>query len=252
MDMKDPPEGNATDLASLLGISPRKVRLLTEKNIMVKIRRGIYDLRKSIRGYYLSVLTPDPESPDMRPEARPDTVSSSELADLLGLSSRWIQKLTADGVITKSENGYSLSKSVQQYCDYLRNGAKSNQPELDAANLRLVQAKADTAEISVSILLGDTVRLDMVEKVWGNLVTIFRSRVLAMPWKLAPVLAKMDDPAEIEAAMMEEVKDGLDELSAFDPEEVIDRSVPEDTGDDGPAADPDGVGMGGREQETFQ
>jgi len=246
MNLKDTPEGNAAELASLLGISPRKVRILAEKNIVVKIRRGIYDLRRSIRAYYQATIVQDSRATD-KPGSptKPDTVSSSDLADLLGLSPRRVQQLTADGVMTKADSGYPLSESIQQYCDYLKNGAKSNQPELDAANLRLVQAKADKAEISVSILLGDTVRLDMVEKVWGNLVTIFRSRILTMPWKLAPVLAKMDDPAEIEAVVMEEVKEGLGELAEFDPEEVIDRSVPEDTEDDGTASDPDGVGVGG-------
>ena len=44
-------EVNIQTLASCLGISQRMVRQLVEDNVIVRIRRGLYDLEHSIQGY---------------------------------------------------------------------------------------------------------------------------------------------------------------------------------------------------------
>ena len=42
----------ATDvLANCLGITPRRVQLLAKQGAVVKLRRGVYDLEKSVRSY---------------------------------------------------------------------------------------------------------------------------------------------------------------------------------------------------------
>ena len=46
------PEGNAEDLAGLLGISSRQIRDMARKGLLAKVRRGVYDLRESVKTYY--------------------------------------------------------------------------------------------------------------------------------------------------------------------------------------------------------
>lgn len=239
---KGPPEGSAADLASLLGISDRTVRELARKDVFVKLRRGVYDLRESIRAYYEAELAKVVGTDDA---GGPDSINSSSLADLLGLTPRWIQKLSADGVLSKDGDRYDLSTAVQEYCEYLRGGAKSNQDELDIETLRLTRAKADKAEIAVELLVGTTASMDAVEQVWGDMVTVFRSKMLGLPGKMAPLLTGKKDPAEVQSLLMEEIVNGLTELASFDPTEVVDKALPEDPDDDGSSSDVDGVGMGG-------
>jgi phage terminase Nu1 subunit (DNA packaging protein) len=241
------PEGSAEDLADLLGVTSRQIREMAKKGFLVKIRRGVYDLRESVKAYYDQRQGKAPSSNVVEngdPLAR--SVSSSELADLLGISPRWVQKLTVDGTLKKNaEDRYGLAEAVQGYCEYLRGATKSNQGDLDAETLRLTRAKADKAEISVEMLLGETVRIEAVGQMWGDLVTVFRSRMLGLPNKMAAILALKEDPAEIRNLIMEEVRDALEDLARFDPEDVVERALPEDPEDDESPSETDGIGMGG-------
>ncbi len=238
------PEGNAEDLAGLLGISSRQIRDMARKGLLAKVRRGVYDLRESVRTYYERKM--EEVSPLDSGDLFSKNLSSSDLADLLGISPRWVQKLTAEGTLKKNpEDRYDLAQAVQGYCEYLRGTSKSNQGDLDAETLRLTRAKADKAEISVEMLLGETVRIEAVGQIWGDLVTAFRSRMLGLPNKMAAILALKEDPAEIRDLIMEEVRDALEDLARFDPEDVVERALPEDPEDDEPSSEPDGIGMGG-------
>ena len=238
------PEGNAEDLAGLLGISSRQIRDMARKGLLAKVRRGVYDLRESVKTYYERKM--EEVSPLDSGDLFSKNLSSSDLADLLGISPRWVQKLTADGTLKKNpEDKYNLAQAVQGYCEYLRGTSKSNQGDLDAETLRLTRAKADKAEISVEMLLGETVRIEAVGQIWGDLVTVFRSRMLGLPNKMAAILALKEDPAEIRDLIMEEVRDALEDLARFDPEDVVERALPEDPEDDEPSSEPDGIGMGG-------
>lgn len=62
------------------------------------------------------------------------TVKTEDLAVLLGLSPRRIQQLAESGVIERAERGlYLLEKSVQGYCQFLAEAAKSK--PIDAETL---------------------------------------------------------------------------------------------------------------------
>ncbi len=237
-------EGGVKDLAAILGITERSVQKFAAQGLFRKVRRGVYDLQESVKTYY------ENEGKEVSSSDSGDlfskNLSSSDLADLLGISPRWVQKLTADGTLKKNpEDRYDLAQAVQGYCEYLRGATKSNQGDLDAETLRLTRAKADKAEISVEMLLGETVRIEAVGQIWGDLVTVFRSRMLGLPNKMAAILALKEDPAEIRDLIMEEVRDALEDLARFDPEDVVERALPEDPEDDEPSPEPDGIGMGG-------
>ena len=95
-------------------------------------------------------------------------MSAPALADILGLSARRVQQLGSEGILSKDGEGYPLSGAIQEYCEYLRGGARSNQDELDVETLRLTRAKADKAEIAVELLVGTTASMDAVEQVVGG------------------------------------------------------------------------------------
>lgn len=44
-------EISTEQLANCLGITPRRVQLLAKEGVVVKLRRGVYELEKSVQGY---------------------------------------------------------------------------------------------------------------------------------------------------------------------------------------------------------
>ena len=57
----------ATDvLANCLGITPRRVQLLAKQGAVVKLRRGVYDLEKSVRSYITYKLESLEESQEQK------------------------------------------------------------------------------------------------------------------------------------------------------------------------------------------
>lgn len=251
MKKDDTFEGTTQDLARLLGITPRTVQKLTRKGIFKRISRGVYDLGTCARAYFeyeraqeVPITAVLPNSPvEFIKKVK---VSAAELGEILEITARWVQKLASRGVFVKDADGerYSFLEALRSYHEYLRNNSRSNQDDIDIETLRLTRAKADKAEIAVEILKGETAKIETVMQIWGDLITIFRSRMLGMPNKLASTLAHIDDPAEIQALVMEEVRDALGELAAVNTDDLVEKALQDDLEDDSSTSEPDGITVG--------
>ena len=75
-------------------------------------------------------------------------------------------------------------------------------------------AAAELKEIQLAEKRGELVPIEAVQAKWTDECVAMRSRLLAMPGRLAGRLAIMSDPAEVEAAIAEEVRGALSELTA--------------------------------------
>lgn len=78
---------------------------------------------------------------------------------------------------------------------------------------RLVKVNRETKELKLAELRGELVRKDVVQKTMEKIVGAFKSRVLALPKRLAPLLVARSQVVEIEALLEKEVHDALRELS---------------------------------------
>ncbi len=165
----------------------------------------------------------------------PELVTKKDLCQILGLSSRRIEQLVSDGVITREGHPakYNLVDAVQAYIGQLKTAASKRKqkenPELEKDKLegeaRIKQAKAEMAELELKELQGELHRAEDVEAITTDHVLYFRSMLMALPGKLAVDLAGTHTAAEQSARVKQEVNFVLDQLAdyKYDPEEYAKR-----------------------------
>ena len=177
----------------------------------------------------------------------------STIAKLLNLTERRVQQLAKEGVVVRDGKGkYDLVGSVRGYIKYLqdRSLGKDLAPiDSHIEKARLLRAQADKTELEVKALQKNLLPVTQIRMSWMMMLSSFRSRMLSIPAKTAHLLAPIDDNAEIERILREQIYEGLTELSDYDPEKFIgaDQGMPEGTGT---TTETDGVGMGGSVQEA--
>ncbi|MBI1265431.1 MAG: hypothetical protein GC187_11935 [Alphaproteobacteria bacterium] len=135
----------------------------------------------------------DPDILDLIGELPPsdvETISEAALADLLGITSRHVRNLAADGVARKAGPGrYELRASVRAYAESLRakasrGRAKADDPELRAERLRLAAAQAEKVELSNARTRGELLSARDVESAWAGVLREVRAAMLAIPGRV--------------------------------------------------------------------
>lgn len=188
-----------------------------------------------------------------------NTQPISVITSLLDISERRVQQLSKAGVIPKAARGrYELIGSVRGYIRHLRD--LNIKDGIDAADYgveraRLVKAKADLAEMEASQMRGDLLPAADVTVAWTEIVALMRSRLLALPDKIAPVVHETTSIAQAKDVIKKAIYEILTEIAATDVE-ITPRSDgdagAEENSDDGPegrraATGPDGEPVGGSE-----
>lgn len=168
-------------------------------------------------------------------EVTPETTCGpTPLAVMFSLTAMRVQQLATDGVVVRKGRGkYALIDSVRNYVAYLRSKPK-NQHDGDPNTAegkgyefhraRLTQAKADIAEIEAELLKGQSHDAAAVAKVWGDMITNARTKLLAMPTKLAAQLEGLTI-AERQDALRDAINAALSELADYRPEVVTGEYV---------------------------
>lgn len=166
------------------------------------------------------------------------------IAKLLDLSERRIQQLSREGVIPKATRGqYDLVGSVRGYVRYLRDQAVSAQagaPDYAAERARYIRARADLAEMEASQRRGALIAVDDIEAAWIKVLTLLRTRVLALPDRLAPQVHSVSSLVETRALLGASLREALEDLANSDVQPDTDDETgtdPEDSGLIGPAPD---------------
>lgn len=148
--------------------------------------------------------------------------STSELAEVLGLSDRRIRQLEKEGVISKISRGkYNLPQAVQQYINWIKSQATAKSEEefdLKKEKTLLTRAQRQRVELELQIMRGELHRSEDVKRVMNDMLGAFRARCLAIPSKAAPRLQGQTDLAVIQDVLKKEVYEALVELSEYDPE----------------------------------
>lgn len=111
------------------------------------------------------------------------------------------------GQIDARTPGYRLSDVVKALT-----GA-AQESRFDAARARKAEADARLAELAAAKACGTVVEIEAVAEIVGAELSTVRSRLLAMPAKLAPRLAAAGDARACQALVAEEVDAALTELS---------------------------------------
>lgn len=149
-----------------------------------------------------------------------ELVTTKKLAAILGITPRRIQQLSGppDNVFRKISRGkFDLSDSIQKYISYQieleRRKYKKNDMDINEARRRKEIAEAELKEIELERQKGDLLPKNEVILTWQKILSVLRSRLLAMPAKLAPILMGLSTISEIKNELNIEIRNMLEELS---------------------------------------
>ena len=145
-------------------------------------------------------------------------VNSTELAVILGLTSRRIRQLGQDGIIaTNSPGRYPLPDSVQNYIRFMTKEKPMNKADEEklTAEAGIKKGKAIITMLQAKELQGQMHRAEDVASMTEDLVYTIRSTLLALPGRLAVDAAAISDPAEMSELVRREVNSIMEELSQY-------------------------------------
>lgn len=154
------------------------------------------------------------------------TVSSAVLADLLGVSDRRVRQLASEGIFTRVSKGrYNLPDSIKTYLNMLKmekdimNSQTTGELDLEQERAIKVRVERHQAEIKLALMRGEIHKAIDVEQVMVDMLTSFRTRLLNIPPKLAPILADKNDKVIIQEIITNEIIEVLYELKNYNPED---------------------------------
>lgn len=173
------------------------------------------------------------------------TVSATVLGNILGVGDRMIRRLAEEGILKKNSHGkYLLLSSVKNYILTIKVSKSAegmNHSLDDSLDLKTEQAshehlKKQITDLRLQVLQGKMHKSEDVERVITDMFAKFKSKMEAMPAKLARRL-EGKNKTEIQEILQSEINSALQELSDYNPadycsDECIDIDINEDISDD--------------------
>ena len=150
--------------------------------------------------------------------AKLTTYPIATISKLLDLSPRRIRQLVDEGVIPREERGrYALVPAVRGYITFLRERAVNadvGSDELGRHRARKLKAEAEQAEMKSGEMRGDLLPKSEVHIAVTASFGRVRSKLLALPSKMAPLTTAAKNTAEAQAMLKDVVHEALSELAA--------------------------------------
>jgi hypothetical protein len=104
-------------------------------------------------------------------------------------------------------------------------GSEDAKADYDAEKARLTRAKRISAELDLAVKSGQLHRAAEVEGVMTDMLATFRTRVLALPARVAPLVLGKEELAEVKGTMQKYVKEVLEELSDYEPKKFAPKGA---------------------------
>jgi hypothetical protein len=142
------------------------------------------------------------------------------VARFLDLTERRIRQLKDQNIIAEY-NGtpglYELIPTAHAYINYLRkrNPESAEAIDYNTERAKLIRAKRQNEEFDLGVKEGNLHTSEDIEAVMMDMLINFKSRLMAIPSKLSPVLSKKTDKAEIHRILKDSVDEALNELADF-------------------------------------
>jgi len=115
--------------------------------------------------------------------------------------------------------GVVLRRPLRGYVRYLRDQvakAQAGAPDYAAERARFIRARADLAEMEAEEKRGAVIAVEDVEAAWIAVLALLRTRLLALPDRLAPQLHGAATPAAVRDVLRSAVREALEELAETD------------------------------------
>lgn len=141
------------------------------------------------------------------------------MAKILDLSERRVRQLRDENIIKEYPNAeglYDLMPTLHSYINYLRKSNPDSDVDYVTERAKLMRAKRINEEFDLKIKEGKLHDSEIVETILSAMMINFKSRLMAIPSKLSPVLSKKTDKAEIYKILKSSIDEALYEISSFD------------------------------------
>lgn len=161
-------------------------------------------------------------------------VNQKELAAILGITDRRVRQLKNEfGLFVrgmtaeKKTKNYCLEKCVPEYINYkleaeVQQGTSYNKEKEQAEH---EQIKKKISILKLRKLKRELHEADDVEEFLTDMLVNFKSRLLSVPQKVAPLIVSEDDVNVILDILEREIFQALEELSEYDPLKIDKEST---------------------------
>ena len=138
-------------------------------------------------------------------------ISQTELAGILGMSTRQVRNLEAAGM-PKEPKGYPVPAAVRWYVTQKVSEAESRAPaDLDEARLRLETAKAQLKEFEVAQRRGELMTVAEFDRHLGDAFARVSAQLATLPTRAAPLVAglRADEALAVLDKVVREIREEL-------------------------------------------
>lgn len=164
-------------------------------------------------------------------------VNQKQLAYYLGISTRRVRDLRAEGLFKKTSGrvaGYDLARCIQEYIEYKINAEVGRRAY---ASKEEVQIKHEEVKREISILKLRQMRRELheaadVEEFLSEMLLRFRNRLLAVSPRVAMKISGETDISRLTEIIQNEMLATLEELSEYDADEIDKTDIREFDDDD--------------------
>lgn len=135
------------------------------------------------------------------------------------MTERNVRLLRDKGVLTEYKPGlYDLQTVTVQYINFLRkkNPEAEDKVDYNTERAKLVRAKRESEELELQVRKNELHTTEDIEKALTDMLVNFRTKLMAIPAKLSPIMAKKKDQTEIFNLMKAAIDETLEELADFD------------------------------------
>lgn len=145
--------------------------------------------------------------------------TAAAVARRLDMTERNVRLLRDKGILTEYRQGlYDLQTVTVQYINFLRqkNPEVEDKVDYNTERAKLVRAKRESEELELQVRKNELHTTEDIEKALTDILVNFRTKLMAIPAKLSPIMAKKKDQTEIFKLMKAAIDETLEELSDFD------------------------------------
>lgn len=152
------------------------------------------------------------------------TVSAAVLGNIFGVTDRRIRQMAEEGIIVRAAKGrYNLVDSLKNYILSLKLAVDSNDSDNPDGELNFEEEKVlhervkrHISEMKLQTMKGELHKADDVRHVMTDMLSSFKTRMMNIPAKVAPVLEDRD-AGYIKERLTSEVTEALNELKDYNP-----------------------------------
>jgi phage terminase Nu1 subunit (DNA packaging protein) len=143
-------------------------------------------------------------------------VTTSDLANILGVTERRIGQLVVKKILRRESRGtFDLANSVQAFVAHRESivASEHGQGAYGKARADLYRERAKMARLQREKLEGELIAKADIIALNTAIATVVKTRILAIGSKIAPRLVMIPTPAQIESLLRAEHVEALEELS---------------------------------------